>query len=254
MNVLNKIIENKKIELLDIRNIKKVKNQKYFHRSLYNCLNNNKISIIAEIKMKSPSEGDIFKNCDYIQIAKDYESAGASAISVLTDNKFFGGNLKILQEVRNTVKIPVIRKDFIIDKPQIIETLNFQADAFLLIVEALKPENLKLLYNNGEMLGLESLVEFHKEENIDIINDLNPKIIGVNCRDLTSMKTDLKKFKNLINLLPPKCIKIAESGIKDNFDLQYISDLGYNGVLIGSSLMKTKNPGKALELLLEGVK
>ena len=197
---------------------------------------------------------NIFKNCDYIQIAKDYASAGASAISVLTDNKFFGGSLKILQEVRNAVKIPVIRKDFIIDKPQIVETLNFKADAFLLIAEALTHENLKFLYNNGEMLGLESLVEFHKEENIDIINDLNPKIIGVNCRDLTSMKTDLKKFKNLINFLPRKSIKIAESGIKDNFDLQYINDLGYDGVLIGSSLMKTKNPGKTLELLLKGVK
>jgi len=253
MNILNKIIENKKNELLTIQNIKKVRNYKFSPRSLYQSLKGKEISIIAEIKMKSPSEGDIFKNCDYIQIAKEYESAGASAISVLTDHKFFGGNIKILQEVRNAVNIPVIRKDFIIDNLQIIETFNFEGDAFLLIAEALEAEQLKLLYNNGKSLGLESLIEIHDLENIDFINQLNPEIVGVNCRDLSNMKIDFKNFEKMIDFLPENSLKIAESGIKNNSDLRYINELGYDGVLVGSSLMKTQKPGKALELLLRGV-
>ena len=253
MNILNKIIENKKNEILKIQNIKKIQNSQFIHRSLRKCLREKEISVIAEIKMKSPSEGDIFKDCDYIQIAKEYESAGASAISVLTDYKFFGGNIKILQEVRNSVNIPVIRKDFIIDNLQIIETLNFEGDAFLLIAEALNPNELKLLYDYGKSVGLESLIEVHDIKNIGFVNQLNPAIVGVNCRDLSKMTIDLKNFETMFDFLPKNSLKIAESGIKNNSDLKYINDLGYNGVLVGSSLMKTKNPGKALELLLKGI-
>ena len=253
MNILNKIIENKKNEILNIQDIKKVQNSQFIHRSLHKCLQEKKISVIAEIKMKSPSEGDIFKDCDYIQIAKEYESAGASAISVLTDYKFFGGNIKILQEVRNSVNIPVIRKDFIIDNLQIIETLNFEGDAFLLIAEALKPNELKLLYDYGKSVGLESLIEVHDIKNIGFVNQLNPAIVGVNCRDLSKMTIDLKNFETMFDFLPKNSLKIAESGIKNNSDLKYISDIGYDGVLVGSSLMKTKKPGKALELLLKGI-
>ena len=253
MNILNKIIENKKNEILNIQDIKKVQNSQFIHRSLRKCLREKEISVIAEIKMKSPSEGDIFKDCDYIQIAKEYESAGASAISVLTDYKFFGGNIKILQEVRNSVNIPVIRKDFIIDNLQIIETLNFEGDAFLLIAEALKPNELKSLYDYGKSVGLESLIEVHDIKNISFVNQLNPTIVGVNCRDLSKMTIDLKNFETMFDFLPKNSLKIAESGIKNNSDLKYINDIGYDGVLVGSSLMKTKNPGKALELLLKGI-
>ena len=253
MNILNKIIENKKNEILNIQDIKKVQNSQFIHRSLRKCLREKEISVIAEIKMKSPSEGDIFKDCDYIQIAKEYESAGASAISVLTDYKFFGGNIKILQEVRNSVNIPVIRKDFIIDNLQIIETLNFEGDAFLLIAEALKPNELKSLYDYGKSVGLESLIEVHDIKNIGFVNQLNPAIVGVNCRDLSKMTIDLKNFETMFDFLPKNSLKIAESGIKNNSDLKYISDIGYDGVLVGSSLMKTKKPGKALELLLKGI-
>lgn len=254
MTILNKIIQNKRNELLNIQDIKKIENDKFSPRSLSESLKNKGISVIAEIKMKSPSEGDIFKNCDYIQIAKEYESAGASAISVLTDNKFFGGNIKILQEVRNSVKIPVLRKDFIIDNCQIIETLNFEGDSFLLIAEALAPNQLESLYNYGKSLGLETLIELHEMKNIDLVNQLKPEIVGVNCRDLSNMTIDLQNFKTMIDFLPNDSLKIAESGIKNNTDLKYITDLGYDGVLVGSSLMKTKKPGKALENLLRGVK
>jgi indole-3-glycerol phosphate synthase len=133
MNILDTILDAKRQE---IKHIKDVKIQKIQPRSLKQALSSSGISVIAEIKMKSPSEGDIFPNADPVQIAKEYESAGASAISVLTDEQFFGGSLDILTAVRKAVSIPVIRKDFIIDEKQILETVHHQADAFLLIADA----------------------------------------------------------------------------------------------------------------------
>ena len=116
------------------------------------------------------------------------------------------------------------------------------------------PNQLESLYNYGKSLGLETLIELHEMKNIDFVNQLKPEIVGVNCRDLSNMTIDLQNFKTMIDYLPNDSLKIAESGIKNNTDLKYITDLGYDGVLVGSSLMKTKKPGKALENLLRGVK
>ncbi|MBT3299382.1 MAG: indole-3-glycerol phosphate synthase TrpC [Candidatus Marinimicrobia bacterium] len=249
MNILDTILDAKRQE---IKHIKDVKIQKIQPRSLKQALSSSGISVIAEIKMKSPSEGDIFPNADPVQIAKEYESAGASAISVLTDEQFFGGSLDILTAVRKAVSIPVIRKDFIIDEKQILETVHHQADAFLLIADALDQDALQQLMNDGNKAGLEFLVEYHDEEHAEYIFVLNPEIVGINCRNLKTMTTDISYFERMISSLPSNSIKVAESGISTSADLKYVSDLGYDAVLIGTSFMKTRNPGKALETLLEG--
>ena len=163
MNILEQILDVKRREVEQIQDTE-FGDLVRPKRSLKGALSAPGISVIAEIKMKSPSEGEIMPNVDPIQIAKDYESAGAAAISVLTDEQFFGGSLEILKSVRDTVSIPVIRKDFIIDKKQIAETVHYQADAFLLIADAIDQDTLQQLMNDGKTAGLEFLVEYHDEE------------------------------------------------------------------------------------------
>ena len=252
MNILEKILAVKRHEI-DLIQTTQLDRNPHEIRSLKNALSTPEISVIAEIKMKSPSEGDILPNADPVQIAKNYESAGAAAISVLTDEQFFGGSLDILEKVREVVSIPVLRKDFIIDEKQIPETIQYNADAFLLIADALDQDALKELMNGGGKAGLESLVEYHAEKHAEFIFVLNPEIVGINCRDLKTMKTDISYFERMISSLPSNSMKVAESGIHTSDDLKYVSDLGYDAALIGTSLMKTGNPGKALEQLLKGL-
>lgn len=248
MNILEEIIENKKIEIQKSR--LEILQKRTDYRSLCNALLKYELTIIAEIKIKSPSEGIINSSLDLIQIAKDYESAGADALSILTDKKYFGGSIEVLKEIRESINIPVLRKDFIIDKKQIIEASNAGADAFLLIADALPIDKTIELYNFGIKIGLDVLLEFHNRRNLKKILKLQPSIIGVNSRDLSKMTTSKKHFNKMINLLPTGLIKVAESGIKTTEDLRYISKLGYNSALIGTSLMKTDSPGKALEKLI----
>ena len=249
MNILEKILNVKRQEIQQIKDLEfgEMVGQS---RSLKDALSKPGISVIAEIKMKSPSEGEIFPNADPAQIAKGYESAGAAAISVLTDQSFFGGSLDILKAVRDAVSIPVIRKDFIIDQKQISETIHYNGDAFLLIADALDQDSLQQLMNIGEMAGLEFLVEYHAEKHAEFIFALNPEIVGINCRNLKTMATDITYFEKMISSLPSNSVKVAESGIHTSDDLEYVSDLGYDAALIGTSLMKTGNPEKALETLL----
>jgi len=249
MNILEIILNVKRQEIQKIKDLEfgEMAGQ---NRSLKDAISKPGISVIAEIKMKSPSEGEIFPYANPAQIAKGYESAGAAAISVLTDQSFFGGSLDILKAVRDTVSIPVIRKDFIIDQKQISETIHYNGDAFLLIADALDQDSLQQLMNIGEMAGLEFLVEYHAEKHAEFIFGLNPEIVGINCRNLKTMATDITYFEKMISSLPSNSVKVAESGIHTSDDLEYVSDLGYDAALIGTSLMKTGNPEKALETLL----
>jgi indole-3-glycerol phosphate synthase len=252
MNILEKILNVKRQEIQQIEDMEFGEMVGQI-RSLKDALSKPGISVIAEIKMKSPSEGEIFPYADPAQIAKDYESAGAAAISVLTDQSFFGGSLNILKSVRKTVSIPVIRKDFIIDQKQISETIHYNGDAFLLIADALDQDSLQQLMNIGEKAGLEFLVEYHAEKHAEFIFALNPEIVGINCRNLKTMATDITYFEKMISSLPSNSVKVAESGIYTFDDLEYVSDLGYDAALIGTSLMRTGNPGKALETLLREI-
>ena len=253
MNILEKILDAKREELQEVR-APSGRVKKFDHvRSLNEALGSLDISVIAEIKMKSPSEGDILPNADPVQIAKDYESAGAAAISVLTDRQFFGGSLTILESVREAVSIPVLCKDFIIHEHQIMDLAQARADAYLLIAEALQKTKMVELYSYGIELGLEALVEFHDEENAKPIAEINSLIVGVNCRNLKTMTTDISYFEKMIAFLPAHAVKVAESGIYSSSDLNYVADLGYDAVLVGTSLMKTGKPGMALERLLGGL-
>ena len=195
MNILEKIIEHKQEEIKEISRLiplDRIKDsQRLFAiRDFNSAICQNKIQVIAEIKKQSPSEGEIMSEADPANIAAEYECNGASAISVLTDSHYFGGRLEYIQQVKNVVDIPVLRKDFIISEYQIWESFHLGADAILLIADAIYKELLKSLNQLALELGLHVLIETHDSSHISWINDLNPQIIGINCRNLQNMKTD----------------------------------------------------------------
>ena len=249
MNILDKILNHKKTEIEKIPEIH-LESSNYKRLSLKKALKGDKISIIAEIKFASPSEGIILKKGEHIQIAKDYENAGAAAISVLTDRRFFNGDIKFLKNIKNAVNIPVMQKDFIISKKQILQGMSHGSDAFLLIAEALNYNDLADLYNLGLNEKLETLVEIHDRKNLLAINELSPTIVGVNCRNLKKMELDFSRFERFFPKLPKDSLKVAESGFKSSKRIKIVEQLGYDAILMGTSLMKSKNPGKKLERII----
>ena len=249
MNILDKILNHKKTEIEIIPKIH-LESSNYKRLSLKKALKGGKISIIAEIKFASPSEGIILKKGEHIQIAKDYENAGAAAISVLTDRRFFNGDIKFLKDIKNAVNIPVMQKDFIISKKQILQGMSHGSDAFLLIAEALSYNDLADLYNFGLNEKMETLVEIHDSKNLLAINELSPTIVGVNCRNLKKMELDFSRFERFFPKLPKDSLKVAESGFKSIKKIKIVEQLGYDAILMGTSLMKCKNPGKKLERII----
>ena len=250
MNILDKILNHKKTEIEKIPEIH-LESSNYKRLSLKKALKGGKISIIAEIKFASPSEGIILKKGEHIQIAKDYENAGAAAISVLTDRRFFNGDIKFLKDIKNAVNIPVLQKDFIISKKQILQGMSHGSDAFLLITEALNYNVLADLYNFGLNEKMETLVEIHDSKNLLAINELSPTIVGVNCRNLKKMELDFSRFERFFPKLPKDSLKVAESGFKSIKKIKIVEQLGYDAILMGTSLMKSKNPGKKLERIIK---
>lgn len=255
MNILEKIINSKKYELeekLKIIPIERLQESQrlYEIRDFKKSLKNSSIDIIAEIKQKSPSMGEIMINSDPKDIAEQYSENGASAISVLTDEPFFGGRLEYISEVKSVIDIPVLRKDFIISDYQIWESYHAGADAILLIADVLEKKQMYRLYELAHQLGLHILVETHNLELIPDIALLNPQIIGINCRNLKNMETDIQWFSESIDLLPAGSVKVAESGIYDKNHIEFIENLGFDGALVGTSLMASGKPGEALAHLL----
>ncbi len=254
MNILDKIINYKKAETLGLsckyKNIIPAKSQKSFLKFLQNK-KKTWPRIIAEIKVKSPSKGEIFPNADIIKIAKIYEKNGASAISCLTDNFFFGGKLEYLKKLSSIIKIPILRKDFIIKKSQIKEARIFGADAILLMTSVLKTsEKLQDFREYAESFDMDCLVETHDEKEIEIAINSGAKIIGINSRDFNdpNLKINLNNFQKLLPLIPDKIIKIAESGLEKLEELEKISHL-CDGVLIGTNFMKTQDYKKMGKLV-----
>jgi len=258
MNILKKIIAHKNEEIAAQSRITPLNRLKKYQRlfavrDFMKALKKDNIQIIAEIKRQSPSENDIYSNADPAEVAKSYQANGAAALSVLTDKHFFGGHLDFVQQVKTVIDLPVLRKDFIISEYQVWESFHAGADAILLIADAIDFNLLSALYNLASELGMHVLIETHSLEHLDNIASLNPRIVGVNCRNLENMKTDINWFKSVFNYLPVDCVKIAESGIKTKNDLNFISQLNYDAVLVGTSLMKTGAPGTALAELLQRV-
>ena len=219
-------------------------------RSLSAALNIKGLAVIAEVKKASPTKGVIRESFDHTFIANEYAQGGANALSVLTDEKFFQGNRSYLEDIRRIVSIPLLRKDFIIDSYQLIESRAYGADAILLIAAALEPPQLKELHSECIEFGLECLVEVHSEEELSSVSGINVRLIGVNNRNLSTFETDLGTSMRLRPLLPPDAISISESGINSADDMKSLADCGYHAVLIGEMLMKSEEPGKTLKHLI----
>ena len=207
-------------------------------------------AVIAEIKKASPSRGVICADFDPSGIARGYESAGACAISVLTEEKYFLGSLEDLESVRRAVSLPVLRKDFILDPYQIHEAKSAGADAVLLIAAALRPGELASLQEEARVLGMESLIEIHTPGELESLRGLEAPLIGINNRDLVTFETDISRSVALAPKLPPGTLGVSESGIRTRGDMERLSRAGIRAFLVGEHFMSTENPGRALAELL----
>ncbi|MDN5276855.1 MAG: indole-3-glycerol phosphate synthase [Clostridiales bacterium] len=194
------------------------------------------VKIIAEIKRASPSRGIIKENIVPADVARMYQEGGADAISVLTEEKYFMGCDAFLQQVRQAVSCPVLRKDFIVDTYQIYQSKALGADAILLIV-AVVGRQLKEFYGLAKFLGLECLVEVHDERELEIALDCGAEVIGINNRDLKSLRVSLDTTERLVKLIPAHTVKVSESGIKSAEDIRRIKSMGVDAFLIGETLM-----------------
>ena len=204
------------------------------------------INLIAELKKASPTKGIIRGNFNPLQIALTCQAQGASALSVLTDERFFAGNLKILKELKQKVTLPLLRKDFIIDEYQIYESLCNGADAILLIADILSAEELSNFLKITKELGMEALVEVHNEEDVEKAIKTGAAIVGINNRDLHTFKVDLSVTQRLIRMLPENKIKVSESGIKTYEDVMFLKSLGVDAVLIGEAFMGSTDIAQAM--------
>jgi indole-3-glycerol phosphate synthase len=209
------------------------------------------IRLIAEIKRRSPSRGDLCLDLDAAKLAKRYEEAGAAAISVLTDDYFFGGSLMDLYEARFTAWLPVLRKDFILDKVQIWQIAGERgADAMLLIVAALTDRNLRELLHEAKRYGIDCLVEVHSEIEVETAVRAGAEIIGINNRDLNTFEVDLKTTERLRKLIPEGRIVVSESGIHSRADVEWLQGLGVDAILVGEALVTSPDPAAKIRELL----
>ncbi len=198
-------------------------------------------ALIAEVKKASPSKGVIREDFNAAEIAKAYENAGASCISVLTDKPFFQGSYEDLKNVRQSVSLPVLRKDFMLDEYQIYESRALGADCILLIMAALEDAQAKHLYELATELRMDVLVEVHDKEELQRTLKLNPEMIGVNSRNLKTLEVDIQTAHDLAALIPDHILKVAESGIGSNQDIKALQNSGYSAFLVGESLMREED-------------
>lgn len=225
------------------------------HRLRAALADNSRVNCIAEFKRASPSKGGINAQADPAHIARAYEAGGAAAISVLTEEDRFLGSIDDLRAVRAAVNVPVLRKDFIFEPAQVYESAIIGADALLLIVAMLDDHALSdLRALTEDVLGLDALVEVHTAEEMERAGRCGATIIGVNNRNLHTFEVSLETSLQLINNAPPGAILISESGLRDAADLRRLRVAGFNGFLIGESLMRAADPAAALRTLLKSDK
>ncbi len=208
------------------------------------------IRLIAEVKKASPSRGVIREDFQPVEIAHAYERHGASCLSVLTDEHYFQGHLDYLRRVRAEVRLPVLRKDFILDSYQLYEARAAGADAVLLIAECLDDCNLRKLHNEAVALGMTPLVELYDPENLQRVFDAGATLIGVNNRDLRTFHTDLDHTLRLRDRVPGECVLVSESGIRTRADVERLQQAGVDAILVGETLMASPNIGAAVDELL----
>jgi indole-3-glycerol phosphate synthase len=208
--------------------------------------------LIAEVKKASPSAGIIREDFSPIEIARTYESAGATCLSVLTDEKYFQGHLGFLKRIRPQVNIPVMRKEFIIDRYQILEARVAGADCVLLIAECLNDDEMQDLHNYAHQLGMDTLIELYEPSNLPRVLNTGAKLIGINNRDLRTFVTSLQHTFDLMQGIPADVLLVSESGIRTNDDILRLRAAGVGGVLVGESLMRCPDIGVAVRELMIG--
>jgi indole-3-glycerol phosphate synthase len=211
-------------------------------------------AIIAELKKASPSKGLIRADFRTVDLARELEQAGATALSVLTDAEFFQGSLEYLQQASDATSLPCLRKDFMVDEFQILEARAHGADAILLIVAALTQHELIEFARIARQNELDVLCEVHDEIELHRALDAGFELIGVNNRDLKTFQVDLKTALRLVEMIPSECVRVAESGIHSGADIARLRCAGYDAFLIGESLMRAQHPGDALKVLMEEAK
>ena len=223
-------------------------------RSFRNALKTHSPAIIAEIKRASPSAGVIRDDFDPVKIAEEYQGAGAAALSVITEVQHFRGGLENLSRIRWSNRLPLLRKDFIVDSYQVVEARHAGADAVLLIAALLDPADLKGLRIEAERLGMDALVEVHNEAELDRALESGATLIGVNNRNLRTFEVSLDVSINLARKMPKDVLAVSESGIHSAEDVQRLAGAGYRGFLVGEHLMRAQSPGNALKQLIRDSK
>ncbi len=221
-----------------------------FYQAIHNKISHNETAVIAEVKKASPSKGLICQNFDPEMAAQSYEKAGAACLSVLTDQQYFQGHNDYLQQARSAVRLPVLRKDFIIDPWQVYESRVLGADCILLIVAALADPQLYELTALAQNLGMEVLMEVHDDVELQRALNTPARLIGINNRNLRTFVTDLQTSVNLCQHIPAERIVISESGIHSVDDINMLKKHHINTFLIGEAFMRRKDPGEALSRML----
>tara|TARA_Y100000991_G_scaffold137397_1_gene103575 strand:- start:113 stop:898 length:786 start_codon:yes stop_codon:yes gene_type:complete len=259
MTILEKIVNDKREEvkinksLTPISKLEKSSLLNTNGKSLKNKLINSETGIIAEHKRRSPSKSTINDSIDIMEVVKGYEKAGVSGISILTDKKYFGGTINDLKIAREISDLPILRKEFIIDPYQIVESKVLGADAILLIAAILKKEEVRSLSNLAKELKMEVILEVHTIEEIKKYLMPSLDIIGVNNRNLKTFEVDYKHSIKLSKYITNDFLKISESGINNAKNLIHLRKIGYQGFLIGEKFMKSQNPGKSVTKFIENL-
>ncbi len=208
------------------------------------------ISIIAEIKRRSPSKGILIENLQVDKMVTIYEEAGASAISVLTESSYFDGSVDDLKLAKKSSTLPILRKDFIFEEYQVWESRSIGADAILLIVGLMSPDKINHLYMVAEQLDLEVLFEVHDVCEFEILRLIHPQIIGINNRDLKTFEVNLETSETLAPMIPPRIVRVAESGINSRDDIIRMEESCIDAVLIGEAIITNPDPGRKIRELL----
>lgn len=253
LNVLDQIIEGVREDLAERKKLVEL-NKLIAKLSEVNpaidvlpSLQSSKLSVIAEVKRSSPSKGALAQISDPAALALSYQTGGATAVSVLTESRKFGGSLADLSAVRSAVNIPILRKDFTIDEYQIFEARAYGADIILLIVAALSDLQLSEFFAISKSLGMQVLVETHTLEEVERALLLDPEIIGVNARDLTTLKINQSAFNELATAIPAGTVKVAESGIASIADVISYRNSGAEAILVGEALVKDGDPAQMIQ-------
>ena len=216
----------------------------------HSFLSRDEVNVIAEVKRSSPSKGNLAPISDPAALAEKYQEAGAAVVSVLTEQRRFGGSLADLDAVRSRIEIPVLRKDFMVDEYQFLEARAHGADIVLLIVAALSKSQLKDFYDLATELGMASLIEVHTQSELESAMEISPRIVGVNSRNLKTLEVSASVFEELIPTIPSSVIRVAESGISTRTDVAQAQKAGATAILVGESLVKSGDPISAMRELL----